>query len=59
MQTILTIQATNALYAEVDGLAKLWEGLDKTVTSKVYELKDGEMRISRLTTEVGSPILAG
>ncbi|WWC91748.1 uncharacterized protein L201_006695 [Kwoniella dendrophila CBS 6074] len=43
--------ATNALYAEVEGLSKLWENLDQTVQSKVFELKDGELRISRLATE--------
>lgn len=43
--------ATNALYTEVDGLAKLWEGLEKTYNSKVFELKDGEMKMSRLATE--------
>ncbi|WRT70184.1 uncharacterized protein IL334_007178 [Kwoniella shivajii] len=43
--------ATNALYTEVEGLSKLWETLDQTVHSKVFELKDGELRISRLNTE--------
>ncbi|KAK8853258.1 E3 ubiquitin-protein ligase BRE1 [Kwoniella newhampshirensis] len=43
--------STNALYSEVEGLSKLWEGLDQTIHSKVFELKDGELRISRLTTE--------
>ncbi|WWC64537.1 uncharacterized protein I303_107147 [Kwoniella dejecticola CBS 10117] len=43
--------ATNALYTEVEGLSKLWENLDQTVQSKVFELKDGELRISRLATE--------
>ncbi|OCF38081.1 E3 ubiquitin-protein ligase BRE1 [Kwoniella heveanensis BCC8398] len=43
--------ATNALYTEVEGLSKSWETLDHTVHSKVFELKDGELRISRLTTE--------
>ncbi|WVF72955.1 E3 ubiquitin-protein ligase BRE1 [Kwoniella sp. CBS 6097] len=43
--------ATNALYTEVEGLSKSWETLDRTVHSKAFELKDGELRISRLTTE--------
>ncbi|WVR07641.1 hypothetical protein IAU60_004683 [Kwoniella sp. DSM 27419] len=43
--------ATNALYTEVEGLSKSWETLDHTVHSKVFELKDGELRISRLSTE--------
>ncbi|WWC72057.1 uncharacterized protein I206_106017 [Kwoniella pini CBS 10737] len=43
--------ATNALYTEVEGLSKLWENLDQTVQSKVFELKDGELKISRLATE--------
>ncbi|WWD19675.1 E3 ubiquitin-protein ligase BRE1 [Kwoniella shandongensis] len=43
--------STNALYSEVEGLSKLWEGLDQTIHSKAFELKDGELRISRLTTE--------
>ncbi|WWC94925.1 hypothetical protein V866_001777 [Kwoniella sp. B9012] len=43
--------ATNALYTEVEGLSKLWENLDQTVQSRVFELKDGELKISRLSTE--------
>ncbi len=42
------------MYSEVEGLSKLWEGLEQAVHSKVFELKDGELRVSRLTTEVGS-----
>jgi len=45
-------QATNALYSEVEGLSKLWEGLEQKVHSKVYDLKDGEMKMARLATEV-------
>jgi E3 ubiquitin-protein ligase BRE1 len=48
----LTFQATNALYAEVEGLSKLWEGLEQSVTSKVFDLKDGELKMARLSTEV-------
>lgn len=44
--------ATDALYSEVEGLSKLWEALDQTVKSKVLELRDGEQKITRLTTEV-------
>lgn len=40
------------MYTEVEGLSKLWEGLEQNVRSKVFELKDGELKISRLTTEV-------
>ncbi|ORY33397.1 BRE1 E3 ubiquitin ligase-domain-containing protein [Naematelia encephala] len=43
--------ATNALYTEVEGLSKLWEGLEAKVNSKIYELKDGEQKMLRLTTE--------
>ena len=39
------------MYSEVEGLSKLWEGLDKTINSKVFELKDGELKIARLSTE--------
>jgi len=45
--------ATNALYTEVEGLSKSWESLEGQVRSKVWELKDGELKMSRLTTEVG------
>ena len=45
-------QSTNALYAEVEGLSKLWEGLQETLRTKVFDLKDGELKMSRLTTEV-------
>ena len=44
--------ATDALYSEVEGMSKLWEGMEQTVRSKVFELKDGELKMSRLATEV-------
>jgi hypothetical protein len=48
------------LYTEVEGLSKLWEGLEQTMKAKVYELKDGELRMSRLATEVSPhPQLVG
>ncbi|ORX40542.1 BRE1 E3 ubiquitin ligase-domain-containing protein [Kockovaella imperatae] len=43
--------STNALYTEVEGLSKLWEGLDKTAHSKVFDLKDTELKMGRLATE--------
>lgn len=45
--------ATNALYTEVEGLSKLYEDLDSKVKSKCFELKDGELKLQRLITEVG------
>lgn len=47
--------ATNALYTEVEGLSKLYEELDAKVKSKCFELKDGELKLQRLITEV-SPV---
>jgi E3 ubiquitin-protein ligase BRE1 len=44
--------ATNALYTEVEGLSKLYEDLDSKVKSKCLELKDGELKLQRLITEV-------
>jgi E3 ubiquitin-protein ligase BRE1 len=44
--------ATNALYTEVEGLSKLYEDLDSKVKSKCFELKDGELKLQRLITEV-------
>jgi E3 ubiquitin-protein ligase BRE1 len=50
--------ATNALYTEVEGLSKLYEDLDSKVRSKCFELKDGELKLQRLITEVSHlPIL--
>jgi E3 ubiquitin-protein ligase BRE1 len=43
--------ATNALYQELEGVNKLWEELDQTLKTKVFELKDGELRMQRLSTE--------
>jgi seryl-tRNA synthetase len=47
--------STNALYTEVEGLSKLYEELDAKVKSKCFELKDGELKLQRLITEV-SPV---
>ncbi|BEI86895.1 hypothetical protein CcaverHIS002_0702410 [Cutaneotrichosporon cavernicola] len=44
-------EATNALYQELEGVNKLWEELDQTLKTKVFELKDGELRMQRLSTE--------
>lgn len=44
-------ETTNSLYAELEGVTKLWEGLDHTLRTKVFELKDGELRMQRLCTE--------
>lgn len=44
-------ETTNSLYAELEGVTKLWEGLDQTLRTKVFELKDGELRMQRLNTE--------
>lgn len=44
-------ETTNSLYAELEGVTKLWEGLDQTLRTKVFELKDGELRMQRLSTE--------
>lgn len=35
----------------MEGISKLWEGLDRTLSTKVFELKDGEQRMVRLSTE--------
>lgn len=43
--------STDALYAEVEGLSKQWETLEQTLRTKVFELKDGELRMARLSTE--------
>ncbi|KAL7418545.1 E3 ubiquitin-protein ligase bre1 [Cryptotrichosporon argae] len=43
--------STNALYAEVEGLSKLWEGLETTLRTKVFQLKDGEQKMVRLREE--------
>lgn len=43
--------ATNALYQELEGVNKLWEELDQTLKSKVFELKDSELKMQRLSTE--------
>lgn len=43
--------ATNALYQELEGVNKLWEELDQTLKTKVFELKDSELRMQRLSTE--------
>jgi E3 ubiquitin-protein ligase BRE1 len=48
--------ATNALYTEVEGLSKLYEDLDSKVKSKCFELKDGELKLQRLITEVSQMI---
>lgn len=43
--------ATNALYQELEGVNKLWEELDQTLKTKVFELKDSELKMQRLCTE--------
>lgn len=45
---------TNALYTELEGVSKLWEGVEHTLRTKVFELKDAELKMSRLITEVSS-----
>jgi len=47
--------STNALFTEVEGLSKLYEDLDAKVKSKCFELKDGELKLQRLITEVRDP----
>ncbi|CAK9782402.1 BRE1-domain-containing protein [Cutaneotrichosporon oleaginosum] len=44
-------EATNALYQELEGVNKLWEELDQTLKTKIFELKDSELRMQRLSTE--------
>ncbi|WVQ84645.1 E3 ubiquitin-protein ligase BRE1 [Cryptococcus sp. DSM 104549] len=44
-------EATNALYTEVEGLSKLWEGLDQAVHNKVFDLRDSEQKVARYVTE--------
>jgi E3 ubiquitin-protein ligase BRE1 len=51
--------ATNALYTEVEGLSKLYEDLDSKVKSKCFELKDGELKLQRLITEVSCITFTG
>lgn len=43
--------STDALYTEVEGISKQWESLEHTLRTKVFELKDAELRMQRLTTE--------
>jgi E3 ubiquitin-protein ligase BRE1 len=43
--------STDALYAEVEGISKQWEALEHTLRTKVFELKDAELRMGRLQTE--------
>jgi E3 ubiquitin-protein ligase BRE1 len=50
----LTWQSTNALYTELEQLSKAWEVLEQQNRSKVFDLKDAELKVSRLTTEVRS-----
>lgn len=50
--------STNALYTEVEGLSKLYEELDAKVKSKCFELKDGELKLQRLVTEVRGTLIA-
>ena len=51
LQTAEAEASTNALYTEVEGLSKLWEGVERTVHSKVFDLKDNELKMGRLATE--------
>ncbi|KAL1412374.1 E3 ubiquitin-protein ligase bre1 [Vanrija albida] len=44
-------ESTNALYAEVEGLSSAWDGLEKTLKDKVYDLRDAENNVKRLATE--------
>lgn len=48
-------QSTNALYTELEQLSKAWEALEQQNHSKVFDLKDAELKVSRLTTEVSCP----
>lgn len=50
---------TNAVYTELEGVSKLWEGVEHTLRTKVFELKDAELKMSRLITEVRSPSRLG
>lgn len=44
-------ESTNALYTEVEGISKLWEGLEQTLRSQVFAVKDNEAMIKGLQTE--------
>ena len=46
-------QAESALYAEIDKLSTAWEGLDRQVKNKVFDLSNMEERVTKLSTEVG------
>ncbi|EJF65375.1 BRE1-domain-containing protein [Dichomitus squalens LYAD-421 SS1] len=43
--------AESALYAEIDKLSAAWEGLDRQVKNKVFDLSNLEERVTKLTTE--------
>lgn len=45
-------QAQLALYGEVEGLTKAWEGLGQQLKSKVYDLKDLETKVVKAEVEV-------
>lgn len=44
-------ESTNALYTEVEGLSKLWDGLEQTLRSQVFAVKDNEAMIKGLQTD--------
>lgn len=47
----LTSQSTNSLYSEVETLASLSDALQTQLSSKVFDMRDADGRLSRLATE--------
>lgn len=45
--------AQRALYGEVEGLTKAWEGLGQELHRKVYDLRDAEGRVVKAEVDVG------
>jgi len=43
--------AQHALYGEVEGLTKAWEGLDQQLKSKIFELRDHETKVVKAEVE--------
>jgi len=50
------MQATDALYGEVERLSKSWEDVANQANSKVLNLKEMEEKVSKLATEVRRPL---
>lgn len=51
-------QAETSLFAEIDRLSSLWEGLDQQVKKKVFDLNASEEKLQKMAHEVRCPVLA-